>query len=136
MPHEHAEKNEQSNETRSKLHSALDKFLTSDKTRPENKHALLKYLTERPYSIPPVDLIPIHEIEERLDFAQHVRGFVQNCQHGFPFPFPASSLSVLMVTPWEDIPSVKSHLTVSTAQDIYNELEYIHMLTTYCKVYC
>lgn len=104
---------EQSNETRSKLHSALDKFLTSDKTRPEDKHALFKYLTERPYSIPPADLVPIQEIEEHLDFAQHVREFVQNCQHGFPFP--AFSLSVLMVTPWEDIPSVKSHLTVSTA---------------------
>lgn len=122
---------EQTNDTRSKLHPALDEFLASDKTRPQDKHTLLKYLRERPYSLPPVDLVPIHEIEQRLDLAQDV----QKKSSRLGFPFPVFFASVCMVTPWEHLPSLKNHLSPSTVEDIYNELEHTHMLTAHYNTY-
>lgn len=54
------------------LRAALELYIANKPIRPRDNPTLLPYLAEYPDFLPPVDLIPSNELEQRLDIAHEI----------------------------------------------------------------
>jgi hypothetical protein len=93
---------------------------------------LLNYLTERPAFLPAIDLVPIHEIEERLDIVQEVVRLTQNFDPDWHLT--AMNLSVFLMIPLETLRVLKHNMATTPAESLLFELDSIHHLTVHCTV--
>jgi hypothetical protein len=80
---------------RARLKQELDKFLDEPSTRPEDADQLSKYLEARPKTAATRTILPIEEVEERLQIVRQMeRRFGE---------ISAMNLSIIMALPLETI---------------------------------
>lgn len=83
--------------TSGELHKALDKFLENATTESQNIETLEAYLTERPSFSDLKDLIPIEEVEHRLEMIRKIEYKIQDECLGWRLM--AIYLSIMMTMP-------------------------------------
>ena len=115
----------------SDLRAAFELYIACKPIRPRDNTTLLSYLAEYPDFLPPVDLVPSDELEQRLEIAHEIQKHIQS---DIEWQLSAVHLAILMVIPLESLRTVMLSLPVTDPEDLIKSLNSIHALTCHCEI--